>query len=98
MHSPPDSFDIDVDRERDLQPYHVVYLVKRPAYQFIFAIPKTPPPFSGGSEAFCQIQFHPQRNPQKVILKMDELQNFYDSLGRLMDYVQIERQRRQHQQ
>jgi hypothetical protein len=93
MNRSSDPLDTDDSQEQELQPYHVVYLVKRPAYEFIFAIPKTPPPFSGGKKPFFQVYFHPHRNYQGVVLQLDELQDFYDSLSHLMEYLQIERQR-----
>ena len=93
MNRSPEPLDTDVSREHEVQPYQVVYLAKRPSFEFIFAIPKTPPPFSGGKEAFFQVHFHPHRNRQGVVLQLDELHDFYDSLCQLMEYVQIERQR-----
>jgi hypothetical protein len=90
-----DPLHTNASQKQELQPYHVVYLVKRPAYEFIFAIPKTPQPFSGGKKPFFQLYFHPHRNQQGVVLQLDELQDFYESLSHLMKYLQIERQRRQ---
>jgi hypothetical protein len=97
MNQPPEPLDSDVSREHGLHPYHVVYLVKRPAYEFIFAVPETPPPFSGGREAFFQLRFRAQLNRLGIVLKLDELQDFYDSLSCLMEYIQHERRRDQSQ-
>jgi hypothetical protein len=95
MHRSPEPINSDTSRKRELQPYHVVYLVKRPAYEFIFAVPKTPPPFSGEKKAFFEVHFRHQPQQTGVVLEWDDLKDFYDSLGRLMEYLQTERQKRQ---
>jgi hypothetical protein len=95
MYQSPEPLDSNVSREHELQRYHVVYLVKRPAYEFIFAVPKTPPLLSSAKQAFFQVHFRPQNEPQGIILTLDELQDFYESVSQLMDYVQLERERYQ---
>ena len=39
----PERIDGDIDREPLDESHHVVYLVKRPAYTLILAVPKTLP-------------------------------------------------------
>jgi hypothetical protein len=96
MNPSSEPLDPDASRAGEIQLHHVVYLVKRQAYKFIFAIPKTPPLFHDGEEAFFQVLFHPHHNTQAVVLKLDELQDFYDSLSQLMEYIQVERQKHLH--
>ena len=95
MNRSSEPLDTDESREQKLQPYHVVYLVQHPSYEFIFAVPRSPSPLSDGNEPFFQVYFHPHRNRQEVTLDLDELQEFYDSLSHLMEYLQIERRKRQ---
>jgi hypothetical protein len=93
MHQPPEPAATEINRAHELQPYEVVYLAKRPAYEFSLALPKTPPPPTGGKQAFFRVHFRRQRQGREVVLEWNELGDFYESLGQLMEYVQIERRK-----
>ena len=72
--------------------HHVVYLVKRPAYDLTFAIPKAPPTFLGGVRPFFQVRFKDTQQ-QGHALSPEELEDFYMDLSQLMEYVRTEREK-----
>jgi hypothetical protein len=88
---PPDP---DLGQEHEEQDYHIVYLAKRRTYTFAFLVSKMPLPSSGKHRAFFQVRFRDQRPTRDLTLDLDTLMDFHESLSRLMDYVQIERQKR----
>jgi hypothetical protein len=89
----PDYLDRDDEREDDPEMYDVVYLVKRPAYEFVFAVPKTPAALLRGRHAFFQVRFRNELEEQGFVLDLEALEDFYEGLSRLMEYVNIERRR-----
>ena len=89
----PEPIDADADRERDGNPYQVVYLVKRPTYEFIYAVPATQTPSPSGRPAVFQVRVRNQPQGQRFMLDLQGLEDFYESLGRLMEYVHIEQQK-----
>lgn len=85
----------DVEWERIEQTHQVVYLVKRAAYEFAFRVPKTRVGFLGAARAFFHVRFTKEtRQPQSVVLSLEELEDFYDGLSGLMEYLRYERERR----
>ncbi len=74
--------------------HHVVYLVKRPSYEFVFAVPKTPPTFLSGERAFFQVCFKNTQQTRGFTLDPEELEDFYAGLSCLLEYVRTERERR----
>ncbi len=74
--------------------YQVMYLVKRPSYEFVFAIPTGYPLFHGVERAFVQIRFKAQSRIGSSVLKLEELEDFYEGLDQFMEYIRTERQKR----
>jgi hypothetical protein len=93
----PEPIDGHSDRERDANAYQVVYLVKRSAYEFTFAVPKAQPPSHSERPAVFQVHFRNQPQGQGFMLDLQGLEDFYESLSRLMEYVRIEQQKHQGQ-
>lgn len=83
----------DVDWAHIEETHHVVYLVKRKAYGFVFAVPKTPPTFLGPVRAFFRVCFNDARQPHGFVLSPEELEDFYAGLTRLQEYLGDERTR-----
>ncbi len=71
-----------------------MYIVKRPAYEFVFAVPKAPPLFLGTERAFFQVRFKDTPEPQGFVLSPEELEDFSAGLNQLMEYVRTERNRK----
>jgi len=74
--------------------YQVMYLAKRPSYEFIFAIPEDQRPSLSADRPLFQVRFKDQRQAHDVVLNLDELEDFYAGLGQLVEYIKAERDRR----
>ena len=87
-----------MDADRGWEPrgttYQVMYLVKRPGYDFIFAIPKDYPLFRNPDRAILQVCLTGQRQSHSFVLNLEELQDFYDGLSHLVEYIRTEREKR----
>jgi hypothetical protein len=88
----PEHLDTDFHRERDADSFQVVYLVKRPGYEFVFCIPTTRAAYLSNEQAFFQIRFRDWPPGQACVLELKVLEDFYESLSCLMEYLHIERQ------
>jgi hypothetical protein len=91
----PEPIDGDSNQERNENPYQVVYLVKRPTYEFIYAVPEIQTPSPSGRAAVFQVRVGNQPQGQRFMLDLQGLEDFYESLGGLLEYVRIEQQKRQ---
>jgi len=74
--------------------YQVMYLDKRPSYEFIFAIPEDHQLFLSPDRPLFQVRFKDQRQVHDVVLNLDELEDFYTGISQLVEYIRIERERR----
>jgi hypothetical protein len=83
----------DSDRERDAQMYEVVYLIKRPGYEFVFSVPATRSAGLGDALGLFQLRFQKPHQDREIVLDLKALEDFYESLSRLMDDVNTERQK-----
>jgi hypothetical protein len=83
----------DSDQARDRHLGDVVYLVKRPGYEFVLTVLKAGSQCLKGERVFFQGLFRDQHGGQGVTLDLEELTDFYESLGKLMEYVRIEREK-----
>jgi hypothetical protein len=89
----PEHLDTDFDREREGKRYQVVYLVKRSSYEFVFSVPTTPDAHLGGEHGLFQAQLRVRHQGQAFVLDLRALEDFYESLSRLMEYINIEREK-----
>ena len=83
----------DSDRERDAQMYEVVYLIKRPGYEFVFSVPTTRSADLSDALGLFQLRFRKPHQDREIVLDLKALEDLYESLSRLMDYVNTERQK-----
>jgi hypothetical protein len=93
MTQTPQHLDPDFNRERDADTLQVVCLVKRSGYEFAFAVPTRQAAFLRGERAFLQVRFRDRHPSQAFVLTGDVLEDFYESLSRLIEYIHIERQK-----
>ena len=93
MTQSPEHLDTDFDRERDANMYEIVYLIKRPGYEFVFSVPTTRIADLSDVSALFQLRFRKPHQEREVVLDLKALEDFYESLSRLMEYVNIERQK-----
>jgi hypothetical protein len=87
---------MDADRNWESRgtTYQVMYLVKRPSYNFIFAIPQEYPLFRNANRAILQVCVKGRRQPPSFVLNLEELKDFYDGLSHLVEYIRAEREKR----
>jgi hypothetical protein len=85
--------DTDSNRERDANTYQVVYLIRRSGYEFVLSVPTVRAAYLSGAQARFQVRFRDPHQRQECVLDRKALEDFYESLCRLMEYVSIERQR-----
>jgi hypothetical protein len=93
----PEHLDTDFDRERDANGYQIVYLSRRAGYEFVFSVPTARAAYLSGAQALLQVRFRKPPQGPEVVLTLQTLEDFYESLSRLMEYVSTERQKRQQQ-
>lgn len=91
MTQSPEHLDIGFDRERDANMYQIVYLIRRPGYEFVFSIPTAQTADLSDAPALFQLRFRKSHQEHEVMLDLKELEDFYEGLSRLMEYVRIER-------
>jgi hypothetical protein len=89
----PEHPDPDFDRERDASTHQLVYLVRRPGYEFVLSVPTTQVAHLSGEQARFQARFREQHQGQEFALSLEALEDFYESLSRLIAYVHLEQQR-----
>lgn len=85
--------DTDFDRERNANMYEIVYVIKRPGYEFVFSVPTAHSADSSDASALFQLRFRKPHQECEVALDLKALEDFYESLSRLMEYVSTERQK-----
>jgi hypothetical protein len=90
----PEHLDTDCDQERDAHTRQIVYLVRRPGYEFVFSVPTTRVADLSGEQARFQARFRDQQQGQEFVLSLEDLEDFYASLSHLIEYVRIEQQQR----
>jgi hypothetical protein len=66
----PGHLDTDFDRERDANMYQVVYLVRRPGYEFVFSVPTTHAAYLSGAQALLQVRFREPSQRQEFVLEL----------------------------
>jgi hypothetical protein len=94
MPSSPKRMEPDPAWKSDRATYQIMYLAKRPSYEFIFAIPENHPLFLSAEQALFQLRFKDQRQAHEIVLTLAELEDFYDKLSQLVEYIRAERERR----
>jgi hypothetical protein len=81
----------DFDRECDAKMYEIVYLIKRPAYEFAFSVPTAPLADLSHASPLFRLRFRKTHPEHEVVLDLKALEDFYESLTRLIEYVATER-------
>jgi hypothetical protein len=90
----PDSPSNRLPEARDRIPpadYHVLWLIKRPAYRCGLAVPTARPLWQSDDGAVVQLCFGRRSLPDGAWLSLQELEDLCDSLRQLVAYVQCER-------
>lgn len=91
----PKNVGTDFDWEHITETHEIMYLVKRASYEFLFAVPKRRGSFQGEERPLFQVRFKDQCQTSGFVLDIEEMEDFYEGLARLMEYVQAEQAKRQ---
>jgi hypothetical protein len=83
----PERVEGDIDKEPLDESHHVAYLVKRPAYTLILAVPRTLPLTLGAALVSCRIYATDRRQTGHMALDLTELTDFCKDLHQLMEYL-----------
>jgi hypothetical protein len=89
--------DTEIDREHLLDSHEIMYLVKRPMYEFYLTVPRGGANGEGNGRPSLQVRFKDQSQVPGLVLEIDEMEDFYEGLSRLMEYVCAEKAKRQEQ-
>lgn len=93
MPGSPKRMEIDTDWISQRATYQIMYMAKRPSYELMFAISEDHQRFLSADRPLFQVRFKDQRQAHDVVLDLDELEDFYEGLSQLMEYIKIERER-----
>jgi hypothetical protein len=91
----PEDVDTEFDWYHLTETHDIMYLVKRPSYEFLFAVPKKHTSFASEERPLFQVRFKDQCQIPGFVLDIEEMQDFFEGLSRLMEYVQAEQAKRQ---
>jgi hypothetical protein len=91
----PENLGTDFDWEHITETHEIMYLVKRASYEFLFAVPKKGASIPGEERPLFQVRFRDQCQLSEFVLDVEEMEDFYEGLSRLMEYVQAEQAKRQ---
>lgn len=70
--------------------HEIVYLVRRPLYEFCLAIPKNREASKSNGGPVFQVRFTGQSQLHTLALKISETEDFFDGLYRSLDYIHVE--------
>jgi hypothetical protein len=97
MRSSPKNVDTEYDWDRIMETHEIMYLVKRSSYEFCLAVPRRQVTHLSEGRPLLQVRFKEQCQTSGLVLKIEEMEDFFDELSRLMEYVRAEEDRRQEQ-
>jgi hypothetical protein len=80
-----------------METHEIMYLVKRSSYEFSCAVPRKQVAQLSEECPLLQVRFKEQCQIAGLVLKIEEMEDFFDGLSRLMEYVRAEEARRQEQ-
>jgi hypothetical protein len=97
MRSSPENFGTEYDWGHIMETHEIICLVKRSLYEFCFAVPTRQVGHLSEERPLLWVRFKEQCQMPGLVLKIEEMEDFFDGLSRLMEYVREEETRRQEQ-
>jgi hypothetical protein len=97
MRSSPENVNTEYDWGRIMETHEIMYLVKRSSYEFCLVVPRRQVTHPSEGRPLLQVRFKEQCQTSGLVLKIEEMEDFFDGLSRLMEYVRAEEDRRQEQ-
>jgi hypothetical protein len=95
MRSSHENVDTEYDGGHIMETHEIMHLVKRLSYEFCFAVPRRQVPHLREERPLLQVRFKEQYQMPGLVLKIEEMEDFFDGLSHLMEYVRAEEARRQ---
>src|SRR5882724_4290223 len=95
MRSSHENVDTEYDWGHIMETHEIMCLVKRSLYEFCFAVPTRQVAQLSAERPLLQVRFKGQCQISDLIFEIDEVEDFFDGLSRLMEYVHAEEARRQ---
>jgi hypothetical protein len=80
-----------------METHEIMCLVKRSLYEFCFAVPTRQVGHLSEERPLLRVRFKEQCQMPGLVLKIEEVEDFFDGLSCLMEYVRDEETRRQEQ-
>jgi hypothetical protein len=93
----PGNVDAEFDWDHLSESHEIMYIVKRPAYEFCFAIPRKQANRMDEERSLLCVRFKDQGQMPGLVLEIGQMEDFFEWLSRLMEYVRAEGTKRQAQ-
>ena len=90
----PEHADAEFDWDHLRATHEIRYIVKRPAYECCFAVPRQQANHTGKARSLLQVRFKDQCQIPGLVLEIGQIEDFWEGLNRLMEYVLAEAAKR----
>jgi hypothetical protein len=90
----PENVDTKFDRQCILGSYEIMYLVKRPSYEIFLAVSKRPATYPREERLLLHVRFKDQCRTPGWVLEIGQMEDFFEGLSGLMEYLRAEEARR----
>jgi hypothetical protein len=91
----PENVDTEIDQQRIMENYEIMYLARRPSYEFCLAIPRGWATRPGEERPVLHVRFKDQCQMPGLVLEVGQMEDFFEGLSRLVEYVRAEEAKRQ---
>jgi len=92
----PKGLNMDRAREQITKTHEIVYMVKRPSYEFLFAVPRKVLATAHDPQPLLLTRFKDQYQRPCFTLDMSDMKDFYEGLGNLLEYIRVEQEKETH--
>jgi hypothetical protein len=97
MTLPSENVDTEFYWDRITETHEIMYVVKRPSYEFCFAVPKRRITLLREEQPLLQVRFKDLCHMPQLVLEIGQIEDFFEGLTRLMEYLHAEEAKRQRQ-
>jgi hypothetical protein len=94
MRSSPENVDTEYDWRHIMETHEIMCLVKHSLYEFCFAVPRSQVGHLSEERPLLRMRFKEQCQMPGLVLKVEEMEDFFDGLNCLMEYIRDEEIRR----
>ena len=84
----------ELDQQSILENYDIMYLARRPSYEFCLAIPRGRATHSGEERRLLHVRFKDQCQMPGLVLEVGQIGDFLEGLSCLMEYLRAEEAKR----